>query len=345
MNLLDLNTTWYILVAVLLTGYTILDGFDLGVGILTLFTKNNAQGELDRRIMLNSIGPVWDGNEVWLLTGGGALFAAFPHVYATVFSGFYTALMLLLCALIFRAVSLEFRGKVNNARWRMIWDRSFGVSSLLIALLLGVALGNMVVGIPLGPDMEFTGNFFTLLNPYSVLMGVVAILTLACHGAHYSVVKTEGALLAQAKTWTRRSFMLMLGAYILLTAVTPLVAPRLFDVYRAKPALFALPVLVYLTLAGLRHHAVKGQDGRAFFASCVAIALMLVQFAIGSFPNLVFSNPSPELSLHIINAASSQKTLEIMRTIALLGMPVVIAYTAVIYWVFRGKVKLDNTSY
>lgn len=168
---MDLNTIWFVLVAVLITGYAVLDGFDLGVGVLHLLTKK----EEEKRVNINAIGPVWDGNEVWLLTGGGALFAAFPVVYATVFSGFYIALMLLLLALIFRAVSFEFRGKVENERWKKSWDYAFGIGSLLPLILFGVAIGNILRGIPIDINGIFTGNFFTLLNPYSILVGVLSL--------------------------------------------------------------------------------------------------------------------------------------------------------------------------
>jgi cytochrome d ubiquinol oxidase subunit II len=183
----DLNSIWFILIGVLFTGYAILDGFDLGIGALHLFTKNDEE----RRIMLNSIGPVWDGNEVWLVTGGGALFAAFPNVYATAFSGFYLALMLLLAALIFRAVAIEFRSKRPERWWRQTWDIGFSAGSILSALLIGVALGNIAWGVPIGADGEFAGTFLGLLKPYPILIGVTTVALFMMHGAIYGVMKTE----------------------------------------------------------------------------------------------------------------------------------------------------------
>lgn len=182
----DLNTIWFILIGALLSGYAILDGFDLGVGSIYLLIK----GDENRRLALNTIGPVWDGNEVWLVTGGGALFAAFPHVYATVFSGFYTAFMLLIFALIFRAVAIEFRSKQPMAWWRNMWDRAFSISSILIAFLMGVALGNIVTGISLGADMEFTGSFWDLINPYTIMVGIMTVALFMMHGTIYALMKT-----------------------------------------------------------------------------------------------------------------------------------------------------------
>ncbi len=187
---LDLNITWFALIGVLLSGYAILDGFDLGVGAIYLFVK----GDENRRLVLNSIGPVWDGNEVWLVTGGGALFAAFPHVYATVFSGFYNAFMLLIFVLIFRAVAIEFRSKEKAIWWRNMWDRAFSIASITIAFLMGVAIGNIVTGIPIGPDKEFAGTFWSLINPYTLIVGVTTVSLFLMHGTIYAVMKTEGEL-------------------------------------------------------------------------------------------------------------------------------------------------------
>ncbi|MFW5663191.1 MAG: cytochrome d ubiquinol oxidase subunit II, partial [Bacteroidota bacterium] len=187
---IDLNIAWFILIGILLTGYAILDGFDLGIGALYLGVKDDTE----RRLMLNSIGPVWDGNEVWLVTGGGALFAAFPHVYATVFSGFYVALMLLLFVIIFRAVAIEFRSKKESKKWRQSWDIAFSTSSIVIALLMGTALGNIIVGIPLDSEYEANISLLEMLKPYPLLVGITTVALFMMHGAIYGVLKTEGAL-------------------------------------------------------------------------------------------------------------------------------------------------------
>ncbi|MBM3792181.1 MAG: cytochrome d ubiquinol oxidase subunit II, partial [Acidobacteria bacterium] len=198
---MDLNTIWFLLIGILFIGYAILDGFDLGVGALHLLTRSDHE----RRVLLNSIGPVWDGNEVWLVTGGGALFAAFPQAYATVFSGFYTALMLLLLMLIFRAVAIEFRSKQPMTWWRSLWDTSFGISSIVSSLLLGTALGNIARGVPLGGDYEFMGSFGGLLNPYALLVGVTTLALFMMHGAIYLVLKTDGDVQVKVRGWVNNT--------------------------------------------------------------------------------------------------------------------------------------------
>jgi cytochrome d ubiquinol oxidase subunit II len=337
----DLNATWYVLVGVLLTGYAILDGFDLGVGALHLLTK----GDRERRIMLNAIGPVWDGNEVWLITGGGALFAAFPHVYATVFSGFYTAFMLLLAVLIFRAVAIEFRSKRPSPRWRQTWDASFSVASLVIALLAGVALGNVVLGIPVGPDKEFTGNFFSLLRPYALLVGVTTVALFMMHGAIYVVMKTEGEFQARIRGWINNTIIFFVICYTSLTMVTLIYVPHMVARFKDFPPLMILGLLTMLAVANIPREIAGGRDFRAFLSSCAVIVGLMGLFGIGLFPNFVVSNTDPAFSLDIHNAASSARTLKIMLIIAIIGIPFVLAYTTSIYWIFRGKVKLDSMSY
>lgn len=337
----DLNTIWFGLVGVLFIGYAILDGFDLGVGALHLFVK----GDLNRRLMINSIGPVWDGNEVWLVTGGGALFAAFPEVYATSFSGFYLAMMLLLVGLIFRAVAIDFRSKREGSAWRQTWDVSFSVSSVLSSLLIGVALGNIAWGIPLGADHEFAGTFLGLLHPYALLVGITTVALFAMHGAIYVVLKTEGELQATIRTWVNRTIIIFIICYIATTIATLVYLPHMSENLKAAPWLWLLPLLNALAIANIPREIHKGKDWRAFLSSCAAMAAMLALFGIGMFPNMIYSHVTPEYSLNIYNAASSAKTLKIMLIIALCGMPLVLAYTTSIYYIFRGKVKLDASSY
>ncbi|MGC8763463.1 MAG: cytochrome d ubiquinol oxidase subunit II [Acidobacteriota bacterium] len=338
---LDLNTIWFGLVGVLLTGYAILDGFDLGVGALHLLARSDEE----RRIFLNAIGPVWDGNEVWLVTGGGALFAAFPHVYATVFSGFYLALVLLLFGLIFRAVAIEFRSKRPEAAWRQAWDVAFSVSSLLSALLLGVALGNIAWGIPLREDHEFAGTFLGLLHPYALLVGVTTVALFLMHGAIYLVLKTEGPLHDRLRPWVNNAIIFFIVCYATTTMATLLFVPHMVAIFKEHPALFAVALANMLAIANIPREIHHGRDLYAFLSSCAAMAALMALFGLGMFPHIVYSNPNPELSLTLYNAASSQKTLGIMLVIALLGVPLVLAYTASIYWVFRGKVKLGPHSY
>ena len=226
----DLNTIWFLLIGALLSGYAILDGFDLGVGMLHLFVKDDKE----RRIMINSIGPVWDGNEVWLVTGGGALFAAFPHVYATVFSGFYNAIILLLFMLIFRAVAIEFRSKRPMKWWRQMWDVAFSVASFLIAFLMGVALGNIITGIPIGADKEFAGTFLGLLNPYALLVGITTVALFMMHGAIYGVMKTEGELQARLRGWVNNSIIFFVICYVTATMATLIYFPHMVENFRAS---------------------------------------------------------------------------------------------------------------
>ncbi|MCK9282111.1 MAG: cytochrome d ubiquinol oxidase subunit II [Melioribacteraceae bacterium] len=337
----DLNTIWFILIGVLLAGYAILDGFDLGVGSLHLFVQEDE----DRRILINSIGPVWDGNEVWLVTGGGALFAAFPHVYATVFSGFYTAFMLLLFVLIFRAVAIEFRSKQPMAWWRKSWDVAFSVSSILIALLMGVALGNIITGIPLGADKEFQGTFLSLLNPYAIMVGITTVALFMMHGSIYLAMKTEGHLQERVTKWINNTIIFFVITYVTTTMFTLIYVPHMTEHFKSEPWLFFVAVLNMLAIANIPREIHLKKYFLAFLSSCASIIALLALFAIGLFPDIVISNPNPEFSLTIYNAASSQKTLGIMLTIAIIGIPFVLAYTISIYWVFRGKVKLTPMSY
>ncbi len=337
----DLNTIWFILIGVLLAGYAILDGFDLGVGSLHLLVKKDEE----RRTLINAIGPVWDGNEVWLVTSGGALFAAFPDVYATVFSGFYTAFMLLLFVLIFRAVAIEFRSKQEAKWWRQMWDVLFSIASIFIAFLMGVALGNIVTGVPVGADKEFAGSFFGLITPYTVLVGITTTALFMMHGAIYLVMKTEGEIQKKVKGWVNNSIIFFVICYVSTTMATLIYFPHMTQHFKDTPFLFILALLNMLAIANIPREIYHGREFKAFLSSCASIAALLALFAAGIFPNLVSSTINPEYSLTIYNAASSQKTLSTMLTIAIIGMPFVIGYTFIIYWIFRGKVKLDKMSY
>ncbi len=337
----DLNTIWFILIGVLLAGYGILDGFDLGVGSLHLLTKSDT----DRRLLLNSIGPVWDGNEVWLVTGGGALFAAFPDVYATAFSGFYIPFMLLLFMLIFRAVSIEVRSKSEGKRWRANWDRAFSVSSIVISFLIGVAIGNVIIGVPVDRNKEFYGNFIDMLNPYALLVGLTTVAAFMMHGSIYLVMKTEGALQQQVKGWVNNTIIFFVITYVTATMATLIYIPHMVQPFRDHPEFFALAILNMLAIANIPREVNRGKEFLAFLSSSAAILSLMALFAVGLFPNFLISSINPEYSLTIYNAASSQKTLGIMLTMAMIGIPFVLAYTISIYWVFRGKVKLDKMSY
>ncbi|MBN2505787.1 MAG: cytochrome d ubiquinol oxidase subunit II [Verrucomicrobia bacterium] len=338
---MDLNTTWFVLIGVLFAGYAMLDGFDLGVGALHLFTDTDDE----RRIMLNAIGPVWDGNEVWLVTGGGALFAAFPNVYATAFSGFYLAFVLLLVALIFRAVAIEFRSKRPGRRWRQSWDVGFSLGSVLSSLLIGVVLGNLAWGVPVDARGEISGSFLGLLHPYALLLGATTVALFTMHGAIYIQMKTEGDLQRKSRLWTRRAIAGFIVCYAATTVATLVSLPHMTERLRNQPWLFSIAALALLAIANVPREIRRGREFRAFLSSCGAIAGLMGLFALGMYPNLIYSHPFPEHSLNIHNAASSPRTLRIMLVIAATGVPLVVAYTASIYWVFRGKVRLDRTSY
>ncbi len=338
---MDLHVFWFIMLGLLLTGYAILDGFDLGVGILHL----GAETDGERRIFMNSIGPLWDGNEVWLVTFGGALFAAFPHAYATVFSGFYVPFMLLLFALIFRGVSLEFRSKHLARWWRDFWDICFCIASTLATFLFGVAVGNSINGLPIGADKEFCGSVLDLLQPYSVLVGFFTVSLFAMHGAIYLYLKTEGELQQKIHRWIWTSFGFFLVFYVLATIITLITKPEVAKNFSSMPWAWLIVGLNVLALANIPRAIFMGRAFYAFLSSCCTIAALICLFGLALFPNLVVSSLDPSLSLTIYNASSSLKTLQIMKIVAFLGLPFVIAYTCVIYWVFRGKVSLDPSSY
>jgi cytochrome bd ubiquinol oxidase subunit II len=336
-----LQTVWFVLFGVLIIGYAILDGFDLGAGVLSLFAKKRGE----RRVYMNAIGPVWDGNEVWLLTGGGALFAAFPIVYATVFSSFYLAFMLLLVALIFRAVSLEFRSKVDSPGWQTFWDWGFGLGSLLPAVLFGVAVGNILRGIPLDATGTFTGNFLTLLNPYAVLIGLLSLAMFTCHGAIYMAIKSEDRIHQRSLAWAGRLWIGWVTLYVMATLLSIFVSPFLFEGLTGNPLFWVLFLLLLVALlyvpVGLR----GGRLSLAFSASSAAIAAMIGLAGLSLWPRLVPSLTDLSYSLTAANASSTPRTLSTMLIIALIGMPLVVAYTIVIYRVFRGKVVITEESY
>jgi cytochrome d ubiquinol oxidase subunit II len=338
-----LNIIWYCLIFALLSGYAVLDGFDLGVGALHLLVCSN---DAERRMVLNSIGPVWDGNEVWLVVAGGALFAAFPYVYATVFSGFYLALMLLLLALVFRAVAIEFRSKRPEYWWRQGWDIAFSVASILVAFLLGTALGNIIEGIPLDAQGNYAGSFFDLLNVYAILTGVATVALFMMHGAIYLVLRTEGNLRERCRHLANRSMVFFVFMYIIVTMATLLYVPRMGEHMKHRPWLFIAPLLTLLAIANVpRQMTYKHHYGFAFISSCAAIIGLIGLVAIGMYPDFVPSTSTAHPSLNLFNASSTPGTLKIMLIVAIIGMPMVASYTVAVYWLFRGKVRLTKTSY
>jgi cytochrome d ubiquinol oxidase subunit II len=339
---MDLNVIWFVLLGVLLAGYAVLDGFDFGVGILHPL----ANSDHERRLFLNSIGPIWDGNEVWLVVFGGALFAAFPEAYATVFSGFYLAFMLLLFALIFRAVSIEFRSKMKSAVWRRAWDTGFFVSSLLASLLFGVAVGNGMIGVPLDRRGVFIGRFLDLLSPYALVSGLVTVAMFAMHGAIYLFLKLpDGEARDRVRGWMWHTWGVFLVLYILGTMYTLVAIPRATANFEHYPWAVLVVLLNVLAIANIPRSVHLNKPVQAFLSSTLTIACLVFLFGMALFPNLVAASNDARNALTVYNAASSTGTLRTMLIIAIIGLPFVLAYTGAVYWTFRGRVELGEHSY
>jgi len=336
-----LNLLWFVLLGVLLTGYAILDGFDLGVGIMHLAARNDKE----RRIFMNSIGPLWDGNEVWLVTFGGALFAAFPQAYATAFSGFYLPFWLLLFALIGRAVSMEFRSKRESPGWRRFFDVCFCGASTLATLLFGIAVGSTMSGLKIGPDREYQGGFFDLLGIFPVLVGLLTVAMFAMHGTIYLYLKTDGELQRRIHGWMWTTFGLFLVMYRNRPHVALVNVPTATANFKQHPWCWLVVLLNVLAVANIPRAIYLNRPGYAFFSSACCIAALVFLFGVALFPNLLVSSLDPAYNINIVNGASSPRTLTIMAIIALLGMPLVLTYTGIIYWTFRGKVELGSFSY
>lgn len=333
---------WFFIMGVLLTGYAMLDGFDLGVGILHPFVPRSDE---ERRLSMNSIGPIWDGNEVWLVVFGGALFAMFPEVYASAFSGFYSAFMLLLVALIFRAVSFDFRSKVQSPWWRHFWDYAFSGGSLLSTVLFGIAVGNLIAGIPLSERGDFLLGLSGQLRPFALMVGVLAVALFALHGSIFLYLKTEGELQERAHRMIWRCFGFFMIAYIFTTIWALVEFPHVIRNFRIAPVLWIVPVVNVLALANVPRAVFKGQPGYAFLSSCVCIASLIALLGIALFPYMIIDVSHIERSITLYTGASSSRTLGLGLLFVVFGMPFVLAYSVVVYWTFRGKVKLDRTSY
>lgn len=338
---IDYPTWWFLVVGGLFSGYAILDGFDLGAGALHLFFRK----EESRRIALNAVGPVWDGNEVWLVIGGGALFAGFPLLYASLLSSMYVPFMLFLVGIIFRAISIEFRSKEPMAWWRRMWDIAYSVSSIALALLLGVLLGNVLQGIPLAEDHTFRGSFLVFLNPYALLVGLTGLALFTVHGAIYLAMKTQGRLFVRVQVLLWRATAVFVLLFVATTIWTLARLPALYDRFMAQPWLFGLPLLAFLALANVPRLASKKRFFHAFLFSSLSVALLLILVATEIYPVLLPSTLNPAWSITVYNAASSDKTIGIMLFMVALGAPLVLGYTVFVYRTFKGKVKLDETSY
>ncbi len=334
---MELQVTWFILWAVLWAVYFMLDGFVLGTGMLHHFL---GRSETDRKILIRSVGPVWDGNEVWLLTAGGATFAAFPRTYALMFSYLYSALLLLLFSLIIRGVSLEFRGKIDSTGWKRSWDLGIFIGSALPALLLGVAFGNIFSGLPMDAA-GYHGSLLSLLNPYGLLTGALFVLLFLTHGSLYVCVKTQGDLCERSTTLAGRLWYGELVVAVLFLVATAFFT-KLYDNYLATPLLLAVPGIAVAALVGIKAFLVKGRTLMAFASSCVTIVMVVFTGVIGLFPNQIPSSIDAAHSLTIFNSSSSAYTLKIMTGVALVFVPIVISYKIWVYRIFRAKVTHDT---
>lgn len=342
---------WFCIVAVMLAAYVVFDGFDLGVGILHPLL---ARSEAERQIMLKSIGPVWDGNEVWLLAGGGTLYFAFPALYASAFSGFYLALMIVLWLLILRGASIELRMHIDDVLWRSFFDALFFFSSVLLAVFFGAALANVIRGVPLREDGYFFLPLWTnwrvgpqpgILDWYTVIGGVVALVALAIHGALYLAVKTEGDLQARVRTFVRRSWIVLLAITLISLIATIAVLADTLANYYAYPVAFAIPVVVLGSLGGMLYFCRREADRNAFACSCVYLATMLVGAAVSLYPRLLPSTSDLGRDITVQSAISGPYALRVGLVWWAFGMVLAIVYFVVVYRMFRGKVTLDGGGY
>ncbi|WP_088186171.1 cytochrome d ubiquinol oxidase subunit II [Desulfosporosinus sp. FKA] len=334
---MDLNSLWFILIAVLFVGFFFLEGFDFGVGILLPILGKN---DVDRRQIINTIGPHWDGNEVWMITAGGAIFAAFPNWYATLFSGFFLALFLVLVALIIRGVAFEFRSSHSSAGWRTSWDWAIFTGSILSAILWGVAVANLIKGVPIDAKMQYVGTFFDLLSPYTIIGGLTTLFVFVFHGALFLSLKTTGKM-AEKAAKTARSVGLLAIVIVLIMAGCTYFQTGLFSSLGAGITLLSSGITLVLANVFLRSQKVKA----AFVLNGLTILLFTVAMFWGLFPHVMISSLNPNWSLTIYNASSSPYTLKIMTIVAFTMVPIVLLYQGWTYWVFRKRVTEKDLHY
>jgi len=333
---MTLQTLWFILIAVLFIGFFFLEGFDYGVGILLPFLGHDDD---ERRVIVNTIGPFWDGNEVWVITAGGAMFAAFPHWYATLFSGFYLALFLMLAALMVRGVGFEFRSKVEDPRWRNFWDWAIFAGSLIPALLWGVAIANLLRGVPIDASMNYTGNFFNLLSLYTVVGGLVTVTVFTLHGAIYLSMKADPIIAERAEKVARQVSWPTVGMVVLLVVLSYF-QTDLFSRLGVNPGLTAFGAGIALIAAAVLVRAKR--NGWAFIATGLGIVFTVITVFRGLYPRVMVSSLNPDWSLTIFNASSSPYTLRAMSIVAAIFVPIVLIYQGWTYWTFRGRVMKDH---
>lgn len=337
----DYPTLWFLVVGAVFSGYVILDGFDLGAGALHLFFKKDKS----RRIALNAVGPVWDGNEVWLVIGGGTLFAGFPVLYGTLLSAMYIPFMLFLLFIILRAVAIEFRSKEEMKWWRNTWDVTYSVASIMLAFCLGLVLGNILQGMPLDENFEYQGEWFAFFNFYSILIGVTTVALMSLHGGIFLCIKTEGRLYEKIRYLLRYTIIAFVVLFMLISFYSLIYFPHLSDKFKEYPILFAVPLLAILSIANIPRLVTKQKFKTAFLFSALTFAFLLITVAIELYPQLLFATNDVANSINVYNAASSDKSLGIMLTFVVIGVPLIAGYTYFVYRAFWGKVKMDETSY
>ena len=339
---MDLNIIWFILIGVLYTGFFILEGFDFGVGILLPFlSKDKDPDKVDnnRRLMINTIGPHWDANEVWLLTAGGATFAAFPNWYATMFSGFYLALLLILVGLIARGIAFEFRSKDQSPNWRNFWDWMIFIGSLVPPLILGVAFGNLIKGVPIDADMNYVGGFFNLLNPYALVTGIALVLIFIYHGAVFLTLKIKGGMAEKARNAASSLWIITIVVMLIFAIYTNIATDAGAQLGIGS---WILPVLCVIAFVAAGLFMKQEKSGWAFGMTALTIVLLAIYIFAILFPRVMVSSINPDYSLTIYNASSSPYTLQVMTVVALIFVPIVLIYQGWSYWVFRQR--LSTTS-
>lgn len=338
---IDYATLWFLIVGASFSGYAILDGFDLGAGAMHLWFKKDSS----RRIALNAIGPVWDGNEVWLVIGGGTLFAGFPVLYGTLLSAMYIPFILFLLFIVLRAIAIEFRSKEEMGWWRKTWDVIYSVSSMMIAMCLGIVLGNVIQGMPLNNQHEYEGNWLSFFNFYALLTGLTTLSLMTLHGGIYLCIKTEGKLFEKVETLLKAAVVIFLVFFALLTLFSLTWYPHLTDKFKQTPAYIIFPLAAVVAISMIPWQISKRKFIRAFVFSSLTFAFLLLTVAIEVYPRLLYASNNAANSITIYNAAASQKSLGIMLTIAAIGIPLIATYTFLVYKAFWGKVEMDDTSY
>jgi cytochrome d ubiquinol oxidase subunit II len=334
-----MTTVWFCILAFLAAGYAVLDGFDLGVGALHLFITRN---EEERRIVLNSIGPVWDGNEVWLIALGGVLVLSFPRVYAAGFSGFYLALIMGVWLLMGRGLALEWRANLASKLWRDAADVVFAVCSGVLVFVLGIAVGNIINGVPLNKDGYYQGLFSWILNPYALLIGVFGLVLLTLHGANWLALKTDGTVQERARTIARRLWLILVPLTIVVTLATFVTRSEMGINFRTFPPFVIVPVLTVVLLGAIGYFRQRADDLRSFLSSAGLIVTLIASTAIGLYPYLLPSRPHPERSFTVTNAASGTQSLFVGLIWLSVGLVLILAYVAFVYYLFRGKVVLEE---